>query len=86
MLRTADNEKFIRDLAEFKDPGNKDVSLFSRCIGHLKMLESSYSEELGRRKPQKRSRSSDSDGSRSRSRAKKKDKKKRHSKKDDKDS
>ncbi|CAL1131483.1 unnamed protein product [Cladocopium goreaui] len=83
--KTAENEKFIRDLAEFKDPGNKDVSLFSRCIGHLKMLESSYSEELDRRKPQKRSRSSDSDGSRSRSRAKKKDKKKRHSKKDEKD-
>ena len=81
--RTAENEKFIRDLTEFKDPGNKDVSLFTRCMGHLKVLESSYSEELSRRKPHKRARSSDSDGSRSRSRAKK-DKKKKASKKDEK--
>eukprot|EP00438_Fugacium_kawagutii_P001326 Skav226310 [mRNA] locus=scaffold3301:540555:563104:- [translate_table: standard] len=81
-IKTAENEKFIRDLTEFNEPGNKDVSLFTRCIGHLKTLESAYSGELGRRKPQKRSRSDSK--SRSRSRARKKDKKKK-TKKDEKD-
>ncbi|CAJ1461818.1 unnamed protein product [Effrenium voratum] len=51
LSKTAENEKFVRDLAEFKEASTKDVSLFSRCSAHLKLLEAAYQEELERKKP-----------------------------------
>ncbi|CAE7243275.1 unnamed protein product [Symbiodinium sp. CCMP2456] len=81
--KTAENEKFVNDMAEFKESSTKDVAMFTRCSSHLKELEQAYLDELGRRKPQKKVRSISSDSaSRSKSRPKKKKKKEKEAKED----
>lgn len=55
--KNEDNEQFVQDFLEFKVPGTKDVSLFTRCMTHLKRVEETYRAQSSTRKPEKTSKS-----------------------------